>query len=172
MGGQRDQRKRRVAITGIGVVSPIGTGVADLWRGALAGSSAVRRITRFDPEPFRSRIAAEIDDLAATPSLPPKLARRYDRYSLLGVLAGLQALDDAGLTDLAAPLRERAGIYLGSALGGVAFAETQHTTFLAGGVRKVDPALAVSMFGGAASTNLAIALGLHGPNIANANSCA
>src|SRR5437016_3500507 len=135
MSGQRGKRIRRVAITGIGVVSPIGSGVANLWHSALAGTSGVRRITRFDTEPFHPRIAAEIDELDATPSVPPKLARRYDRYSLLGVLAGLQALSDAGLADLAEPLRERAGIYLGSALGGVAFAETQHTTFLARGVR-------------------------------------
>jgi 3-oxoacyl-[acyl-carrier-protein] synthase II len=161
-----------VAITGIGVVSSIGTGVGDFWRNALAGASAVRTITRFDAGPFRSRIAAEIDGFTADGWVSPKRAKRLDRYSLLGVVAGLQALADAGLGDVPAALREHAGVYVGSALGGVAHAEGQHTAFLAEGPRSVDPALALTVFGGAASTNLAIELGIFGPNLANSNSCA
>ncbi len=163
---------RRVAVTGIGVVSPIGTGAAAFWRGALAGISAVRRITRFDPTPFRSRVAAQVDDLDAGAWIEPKRARRLDRYSTFAVVAGLQALRDAGLDGLPADLRERAGVYLGSALGGVAHAEAQHEAYLTCGTRGVDPALALSVFGAAPSTNLAMELGLHGPNVANANSCA
>jgi 3-oxoacyl-[acyl-carrier-protein] synthase II len=165
-------RPRRVAITGIGVVSSIGTGVVDFWRNALAGGSAVRPITRFDARPFRSRIAAEIDALPADDWVSAKRAKRLDRYSLLGVVAGLQALADAGLSDIPSALREHAGVYVGSALGGVAHAEGQHTAFLDQGPRAVDPALALTVFGGAASTNLAMELGIFGPNLANSNSCA
>ncbi len=142
--------RRRVAITGIGVVSPIGSGVADFWCGALAGTSAVRGITRFDATPFRSRIAAEVDDLRVEARIPPKRARRLDRYSLLGMAAGLQALGDAGLSEVPDVLRERAAVYLGSALGGVGFAESQHATFLGRGASAVDPALALAVFGAVA----------------------
>ena len=166
------QRPRRVAITGIGVVSPIGSGRADFWCGALAGTSAVRTVTRFDATPFRSRVAAEIIAWPEDGWIAPKQARRLDRYSRLAVLAGTQAVDDAGLADLAAGRCDGAAVYLGSALGGVAYAEEQHTAFLTRGLRAVDPSLALAVFGGAASTNLAIALGLHGPNLAFASSCA
>ncbi|MPZ15334.1 MAG: beta-ketoacyl-ACP synthase II [Chloroflexi bacterium] len=163
---------RRVAITGIGVASPIGTGVDDFWCGAIAGTSAVREITRFDATPFRSHLAAEMDGLPIAEWLSPKRTRRLDRYSQLALLAGLQALQDAQHAAVPDALRERSGVYLGSALGGIAFAEAQHQAYLDRGARAVDPSLALSVFGGAASTNLAMELGLHGPNVANANSCA
>lgn len=163
---------RRVAITGIGVVSPIGSGVADFWCGALAGASAVRTISRFDPSPFRSRVAAEVDELEVGDRLTSKRSRRLDRYSLLGMIAAFQAVEDGALEPLPDALRERTGVYLGSALGGVAHAEMQHTRFLTDGPRAVDPSLALAVFGGAAPTNVAMELGLHGPNLSSANSCA
>jgi 3-oxoacyl-[acyl-carrier-protein] synthase II len=137
------------------------------------GQSAVRSITRFDPAPFRSRVAAEIDDDAFDPEerLGRKRARRLDRFSQLSVVASLLALEDAGL-HLAEDALERTGCYLGSALGGVAFAEVQHQMFVDGGVGAVNPALALSVFGGAGPTNVAMQLGLHGPCLGNSNSCA
>jgi 3-oxoacyl-[acyl-carrier-protein] synthase II len=171
-GGTLAGPPRRVAITGIGVVSPIGSGVADFWAGAMAGRSAVREITCFDATPFRSRIAAELDDVPLEHWVAPKRARWIDRYSALGIVAGLQALQDAGLSVPLDGLGERTGVYLGSALGGVSYGEAQHRAFLERGMRAVDPSLALSVFGGAASTNLAMELGVHGPNLANANSCA
>jgi 3-oxoacyl-[acyl-carrier-protein] synthase II len=139
----------------------------------MRGKSAVRLVTRFDPAPFRSHLAAEIDDADFDPSayFEPRRARRLDRYSQLSVAASLQAVADAGLSGLTADLAE-AGCYIGSALGGVAFGETQHQTFVQDGVQHVNPALALSVFGGAGPTNVAIELGMHGPSLANSNSCA
>ena len=162
---------RRVVVTGIGCVTPIGTGVEGLWAGLHARRSAVRTITRFDPEPFRSRIAAEIPDFRPGDVLDAKRARRYDRYSQLTVVSAQQALESAHL-DLAAEDRDRVGVMMGSALGGVAFAESQVGVYAAGGLHAVDPALALTVFGGAASCNVAIEFGISGPNVTNAMSCA
>jgi 3-oxoacyl-[acyl-carrier-protein] synthase II len=139
----------------------------------LRGQSAVRTVSRFDPSPFRSHLAAEIADEDFDPSafLDPRRARRLDRFSQLSVAASLQAIADAQLRPCSAPL-ELAGCYIGSALGGVAFGETQHQAYLRLGVGGVNPSLALSVFGAAGPTNVAIELGLHGPSMANSNSCA
>ena len=162
--------KHRVAITGIGAISPIGTGVEALWDGVRRGESAVRRISRFDPSDFPSQIAAEVD-FDPVDHMPPKRARRLDRFSQLALVAAQMALSDASLdpTDAA---RSGAGAYVGSALGGVAFAEEQHYAYITGGPHKVSPMLALSVFGGAASSNITIEMDLTGPSIANGNSCA
>ena len=162
---------RRVVVTGIGCVTPIGSGAEGLWAGLQARRSAVRTITRFDPEPFRSRLAAEIPDFRPADVLDAKRARRYDRYSQLTVVSAQQALEAAGL-DLAAEDRDRVGVMMGSALGGVAFAEAQVAVYATGGLHAVDPALALTVFGGAASCNVAIEFGVSGPNVTNAMSCA
>lgn len=164
-------RVHRVAITGIGAITPVGHGAQGLWEGVRRGRSAVRRLTRFDPTPFRSQLAAEVADFDPLECMPERRARRLDRFSQFGVAAGLQALRDAGL-ERGPGLAERAGCYIGSALGGIAFAEAQHQAFLRGGPAAVHPSLALAVFGGAASGNLAIELGLHGPSLANSNSCA
>ncbi len=162
-----------MVVTGIGALTPIGCGVDGLWDGVLGGKSAVRVVTRFDPSPFRSHMAAEIDDRDFDPCayLEPRRVRRLDRFSQLSVAASLQATADAGLVP-GSEAMEFAGCYLGSALGGVAFAETQHQAFMRQGVAGVNPSLALSVFGGAGPTNVAIELGLHGPSMANSNSCA
>jgi 3-oxoacyl-[acyl-carrier-protein] synthase II len=162
---------RRVVVTGIGCVTPIGSGADGLWAGLKARRSAVRTITRFDPEPFRSRIAAEIPDFRPGDFLDAKRARRYDRFSQLTVVSAQQALEAAHL-DLAKEDRDRVGVMMGSALGGVAFAEAQVGVYAAGGLHAVDPALALTVFGGAASCNAAIEFGVSGPNVTNAMSCA
>jgi 3-oxoacyl-[acyl-carrier-protein] synthase II len=162
---------RRVVVTGIGCVTPIGTGADGLWDGLRARRSAVRTITRFDPTPFRSRIAAEIPDFRPDDFLDARRARRYDRFSQLSVVSSRQALDAAGL-DFAKEDRDRIGVMMGSALGGVAFAEAQVGAYAQGGLHAVDPALALTVFGGASSCNVAIEFGLSGPNVTNAMSCA
>jgi 3-oxoacyl-[acyl-carrier-protein] synthase II len=131
----------------------------------------VRTISRFDPTPFRSRMAAEIPDFRPQDFLDAKRARRYDRFSQLAVSAAKLALADARL-DLAREDRERVGAMMGSALGGVAYAEQQAGAYMAGGLHAVDPTLALSVFGGAASCNIAIEFGVQGPNSTNAMSCA
>jgi 3-oxoacyl-[acyl-carrier-protein] synthase II len=163
--------RRRVAITGIGAVTPIGEGRAGLWAGVRRGESAVRPITRFDATPFRSQVAAEIEDFDARDHLDARKARRLDRFAQLAVVASQLAFADAGLCARGV-CGDDAAVYLGSALGGVAFAEEQHGRFLAGGIRAVEPLLALAVFGGAAATNVAMELGLRGPAVGNANSCA
>ena len=153
---------RRVVITGVGAVTPIGTAVEGLWAGLVARRSAVRELTRFDPTPFRSRIAAEIPDFRPLDHLDAKRAKRLDRFSQLAVTSARLAVADAGL-DPAREDRDRVGAMMGSALGGVAFAEAQVGSFLTRGPRGLDPALALAVFPGAASCNIAIEFGFTGP---------
>jgi len=162
---------RSVVITGVGCVTPIGTGREELWEGLRARRSAVRNITRFDAEPFTSRVAAEIPDFHPADHLEQKRARRLDRFSQLAVAAGRLALEDAELA-LEREHRDRIGAMMGSALGGVSFGEAQAEVFRRDGIRAVNPALALAVFGGAASCNIAIAFGITGPNTTNAMSCA
>ena len=166
--------RRRIWITGIGLVTPIGTGVEAFREGLRRATSPVKRIDRFDPSPFRSQVAAQVDDFDPLAWMPPKTARQLDRFSQFGMVAGQLALDDAGLRPGApgAPDADRIGIYLGSALGGIAFAEEQHERYLAKGIRQVSPTLALAVFGGAAPANLGIALDVRGPILSTANSCA
>jgi len=163
--------KRRVVITGIGALTPIGFGVDGLWDGLLAGRSAIRQVTRFDASAFRSHLAAEISGFDGQDYIPSRDARRLDRYALLALCAAVSAVDDARL-DLSSVPSCTVGVSLGSALGGIAFAENQHTTFLAEGMRGVAPMLAIAVYGGASGANIALHLGLRGPNLANSNSCA
>jgi 3-oxoacyl-[acyl-carrier-protein] synthase II len=167
-------RRREVWVTGIGVVTAAGTGRDAFWRGIRAGRSPIRRIDRFDPAPFRSQVAAQVDSFDPHDHMDPAVARRLDRFSQFSLSAGRLALDDAGLRP-GSPghaERERVGIYVGSALGGIAFAEEQHERFLERGIRAVAPTLALSVFGGAAPANVGIALDVRGPILSTANSCA
>lgn len=162
--------RHRVVITGIGAITPIGTGAGQLWDGVIRGESAVRRIERFDPSPFGSQVAAEID-FSPLNVMSAKRASRLDRFSQFAVVSARMALEDAALLPCQAA-EHGAGIYIGSALGGVAFAEGQHAAFVRGGTRAVNPMLALSVFGASASSNISIDLGLTGPSLANGNSCA
>ncbi|MCU0621581.1 MAG: beta-ketoacyl-[acyl-carrier-protein] synthase family protein [Gemmatimonadales bacterium] len=162
---------RRIVITGIGIICPIGTGVAQVRAGLRRRTSAVRGITRFDPSPFRSHVAGEVDDFRPGDFLDLRRARRLDRFSQFTLAATRLALEDAAL-DLAREDRDRVGAMMGTALAGVAKAEEEHGHFVAGGVREVDPALALSVFAGAASCNIAIDFGVSGPNSTNGMSCA
>ena len=167
-------KRRRVFVTGIGVITPIGTGVDAFRAGLRAARSPVRRIDRFDPSEFRSQVAAQVDDFDPLAWLEPKVARQLDRFSQFGLVAGRLALEDARLVPGApnAPSPERIGIYLGSALGGIAYAESQHERYMDKGIRQVAPNLALAVFGGAAPANLGIALDVRGPILSTANSCA
>ena len=162
---------RRVVITGIGAITPIGIGVEGLWDGLRRGASAVRGITRFDPSPFRTRIAAQVDDFHPTDHIEERRARRIDRFGQLSVAASRLALEDA-LLDPAREDRDRVGAMMGTALGGVGMAESQHARYVEGGIRAVDASLALMVFAGAASCNVAIEFGISGPNSTNGMSCA
>jgi 3-oxoacyl-[acyl-carrier-protein] synthase II len=162
---------REVVITGIGCVTPIGTGADGLWSGLKAKRSAVRTISRFDAAAFKSRVAAEIGDFHASDHLPQKAARRLDRFSQLGVTSAALAVEDAALA-FGSVDRDRVGVMMGSALGGVAEAEMQAGVYMRHGLRHVAPTLATAVFGGAVSCNIAIHFGVSGPNATNGMSCA
>jgi 3-oxoacyl-[acyl-carrier-protein] synthase II len=162
---------RRVVITGIGPITPIGIGREAFWQGLERRDSAVSAITRFDPTPFRSQIAAEVSDFNATDFIEERRIRRLDRFGQFSISAARLALADARV-DFAKEDRDRAGAMMGTALGGVAYAESQYRRYLEGGPRNVDPALALTVFAGAASCNLAIEFGITGPNATNGMSCA
>ena len=163
--------RRRVAVTGIGAVTPIGSGREGLWKGLRAERSAVGRLTRFDPSIYRSHNAAEVNDFDAKDYLEAKKAKRLDRYGTFSVACAKQAIEDAGI-DMTCEDRERIGVMMGSALGGIRMAEEQLGVFLTQGLRAVEPGLALSVFAGASSCNIAIELGAMGPNSSNAMSCA
>ncbi|GAC1626044.1 MAG: beta-ketoacyl-ACP synthase II [Chloroflexota bacterium] len=139
--------------------------------GMHRAQSAVRTVTRFDASPFRSRLAAEIDDFEPCDWMDRKAVRRLDRFSQFGVAASRQALQDAGLCADRCDT-SRVGVSLGSALGGIAYGEEQHRSFVNAGLRAVSANLATAIYGGASGANIAIELGLRGVNLANANSCA
>jgi len=162
---------RRVVITGIGAITPIGLGVEGLWQGLQRRTSAVRCITRFDPTVFKSRIAGEVPDFVPTDHIEERRARRLDRYSQFTIAATRMALADANL-DLGRENPDRVGAMMGTALGGVAHGEKNYHAFLTEGPRAVDPALALTVFAGAASCNIAIEFGCTGPNSTNGMSCA
>jgi 3-oxoacyl-[acyl-carrier-protein] synthase II len=162
---------RRVVITGIGAVTPIGLGVDGLWAGLRRCTSVVRCITRFDPTAFKSRIAGEVSDFFASDHIEERRARRLDRFSQFTIAATRMALADATL-DLAREDPDRVGAMMGTALGGVAHGERNYHAFLTEGPRAVDPALALTVFAGAASCNIAIEFGCTGPNSTNGMSCA
>ena len=131
----------------------------------------MKSLTRFDPSQFRSHNAAQIDDFVPTDHLEARRAKRFDRFAQFSVVGAQMALADADL-DLSRENKERVGANMGTALGGVAYAEAQLAVFLQRGLREVDASLALAVFGGASSCNIAIELGVMGPNSTNAMSCA
>lgn len=162
---------RRVVITGIGAITPIGSGVEGFWDGLRKRESAVRKIDRFDPSPFRSHIAAQVNDFEPTDYMDRNRARRTERYAQFSIAASRQAIEDAAL-DPGSEDPDRVGVLMGSALGGVAYGENQFTGYVHKGVRGVDPMLALAVFNGAASCNVAIEFGFTGINSTNGMSCA
>lgn len=161
----------RVAVTGIGPITAVGTGVEGLWEGLRARRSPIRRLDRFDPEPWRSRLAAQVDDFDPADFMDAKQARRLDRFMHFAIATTRLALADARL-DPAEVDPDAVAVQFGSALGGVAYAEEQVVNLLRGGIRAVDPRVALTTFCGAASCGVAIEYGFTGPNATNAMSCA
>ncbi len=162
---------RRVVVTGLGAITPIGIGLDALRAALRAERSAVGPITRFDPAPFRTHIAAQVNDFHAEDHLEAKRVKRLDRFGQLSVIAANMAIADSGI-DLARESRENIGVMMGTALAGVGYAEEQLGRYLVGGLRAVDATLALAVFGGASSCNIAIETGVQGPNSTNAMSCA
>jgi 3-oxoacyl-[acyl-carrier-protein] synthase II len=167
--------KRRVAITGIGVVTPIGTGRREFWEAVRASRRGVGPVTRFDASALRTRIAGEIPDFDPSTFFSPRRAGRIDRFGQLSIAASQLALQDSGLRigdGFHSVPETELGVTIGSALGGVPSAEADHAVFLESGLRSVPPSLAIRVFAGAGACNVAIAFGARGPVLGNSNSCA
>jgi 3-oxoacyl-[acyl-carrier-protein] synthase II len=158
-------------VTGIGIITAAGIGV-DAFRNGLRGTaSPVAALTRFDASTFRTRIAAEVNGFRPDDFMERNQVRRLDRFGQFSLSAARQALDDAGLDPADVP-GERVAVQMGSALGGIAHAEGETYRFMERGIRGVDPRLALTVFCGASSCNIAIEFGFQGPNSTNAMSCA
>ncbi|MCG6971435.1 MAG: beta-ketoacyl-ACP synthase II [Gammaproteobacteria bacterium] len=163
--------KRRVVVTGLGMVSPVGLTVEESWQNILAGKSGITSITNFDVSAFSSRIGGSVKNFNASDFIAPKEIKKMDVFIHYGIAAGKQAMDDSGLevTEANAP---RIGVYVGSGIGGIIGIEKGHAAYLAGGPRKISPffipANIINMIGG----NLSIMYGLQGPNLAIATACA
>ena len=125
---------RRVVVTGLGIVSPVGVGVAEAWGNITAGKSGIGLITRFDASGFTSRIAGEVKNFDVAQWLNAKEARRFDTFIHYGLVAGIEALKDSGL-DLERIDRDMAGVCIGSGIGGLPLIEHTHDAMLAGGAR-------------------------------------
>ena len=160
----------RVFITGIGAVTPIGIGRERLWRNALEGRRGVRALNRFDPAPFRSKVAGQVEDFDPSDFLEGKSLTRSERFGQFSLAAARMTFDDAGY--LPNGSGGDFGIWVGSALGGAAYGEEQNRRFIERGIKAVHPMLALSVFPTAACCHIAIAYGIHGPTISNSNSCA
>ncbi len=163
--------RRRVVVTGIGAITPIGHGKEGLWDGIRRGRSGVVNITRFDTSQIHTKVAAQIDDFNPLDHFDAKLVRRMDRFAQLGLAACEMAIKDSSLQADKNGTGERTGVTMGTALGGISGAERQHEQYVKAGLRAVDPSLALMVFGGSGSSNIAIRYGFTGPSNANSNSC-
>jgi len=162
--------RRRVVITGLGIVCPIGNTVAEAWSSVLAAKSGIARITHFDAGLLSSRIAGEVKNFDVAAYLSPKEARRMDRFIHLGIAAGVQALKDSGI-EVTEANATRIGVNVGSGIGGLPMIEETHNDVLEGGPRKISPFFIPSTIINMISGKLSIMHGLKGPNLAMVTAC-
>jgi 3-oxoacyl-[acyl-carrier-protein] synthase II len=164
--------ERRVVITGLGTVSPLGNDPETLWKNLLAGGCGIDRITHFDATPFDTQIAGEVKDFDPTPAFPsPKDARRSDRFAQFGVHAAWQALQDSGL-DLAKTNTDEIGVFIGSGIGGLQTTAEQHTILLNRGPGRLSPFMIPMLILNMASGLFSMFNKLRGPNVATCSACA
>lgn len=161
---------RRVVVTGLGAVSPIGNDVKTLWDNALKGVSGVGPVTRFDASDFGCKIAAEVKDFDVSAYMPVKEARRFDRFIHFGIAAAFQAIRDSGLDSSRESLR-RIGCAVGSGIGGIPMITDNHKTLIERGPRRVSPFLIPGCIINMVSGQLAIMTGFKGPNMAHVSAC-
>jgi 3-oxoacyl-[acyl-carrier-protein] synthase II len=162
--------RRRVVITGLGIVSPVGIGVPEAWSNILAGKSGIGRITRFDASSLPSRIAGEVKGFDVSKYLAPKEARRFDTFIHYGLAAGIESIKDAGL-DFERINREMVGACIGSGIGGLPLIEATHDAVIAGGPRKISPFFVPGSIINLIAGQLSIMYGLKGPNLALVTAC-
>jgi 3-oxoacyl-[acyl-carrier-protein] synthase II len=163
--------KRRVVITGLGAVSPVGNTVANAWHSIINGKSGIGLIDYFDTSEFSSRIGGSVRNFDVTQYIAEKEAKKMDIFIHYGLAAGSQAFEDAGLT-VTEQNAERIGVAIGSGIGGITGIENGHSAFLKGGPRKISPFFVPSNIINMISGNLSIKYGLQGPNFAIVTACA
>lgn len=162
---------RRVVVTGLGAVTPIGNNVAEFWQGLLESRNGIGRIQAFDPSDLSVQIGAEVKGFVAEERIDPKLARRCDRFTQFALCAAEEAVKDSGI-DFKAEDATRAGAIIGSGMGGVQTWEQQHAQFVEKGPRRVSPLLIPMMIPDMAAGQVSIVHGLRGPNYATVSACA
>ncbi len=163
--------KRRVVVTGLGIVSPVGNSISDAWNNILSGKSGITSITRFDASKFTSRIAGEVKNFDIKEYLSVKDARRMDVFIHYGMAAAIQAIKGAGIAEIANLNAERVGVSIGSGIGGLPMIENTDSAYHAGGARKISPFFIPSTIINMIAGNLSIMYGYKGPNIAIATAC-
>ncbi len=162
--------KRRVVVTGLGLITPVGIGVAESWANIINGQSGIGKITKFDCSAFPSQVAGEVKNFDPLAYIPPKDARRMDTFIQFGIAAGIEAFKDSGIevNDINS---ERIGVSVGSGIGGINLIEATGEVFDEGGVRKISPFFIPGTIINMISGNLSIMLNLKGPNVSIVTAC-
>ena len=162
--------KRRVVVTGLGLITPVGIGVAESWANIINGQSGIGKITKFDCSTFPSQVAGEVKNFDPLTYIPPKDARRMDTFIQFGIAAGIEAFKDSGI-EVNESNSERIGVSVGSGIGGIPLIESTGDIFNEGGVRKVSPFFIPGTIINMISGNLSIMLNLKGPNVSIVTAC-
>ncbi|MCS0590123.1 beta-ketoacyl-ACP synthase II [Massilia norwichensis] len=163
-------RNRRVVVTGLGCISPIGNSIAEAWESALAGKSGIANITRFDATPFSTRFAGEVKNFNVEDYLPGKEGRHMDTFIHFGMAAGIQALQDSAL-EVTEQNADRIGVMVGSGIGGLPMIEATKEEYDSRGPRRISPFFVPASIINMISGDLSIKLGLRGPNLAIVTAC-
>ncbi len=163
--------KRKIVVTGLGIVSPVGNTISSAWESIIAGKSGITRISRFDASGFTSQIAGEVKDFDIHQYLSAKEARRMDIFIHYGMAAAIQAVKDAGIDEISQLDAERIGVNIGSGIGGLSMIESTDIAYHAGGPRKISPFFIPSTIINMIAGNLSIMYGYKGPNLAIVTAC-
>jgi len=162
--------KRRVVITGLGIVSPVGIGIPAAWDAIVQGRSGIGRVTRFDPAPYSSQIAGEVRGFDATQYIPSKDAKKMDLFIHYGIAAAMEAIADSGLK-ISPDIAERVGVSIGSGIGGLPGIESEHQVVMENGPRRISPFFIPRCIVNMVAGHISIMYGAKGPNIAMATAC-
>jgi len=163
-------RNRRVVVTGLGCISPIGNTIAEAWESALAGKSGIANITRFDATPFSTRFAGEVKNFVVEDYLPGKEGRHMDTFIHFGMAAGIQALQDSAI-EVTEQNADRIGVMIGSGIGGLPMIEATKEEYDGRGPRRISPFFVPASIINMISGDLSIKFGLRGPNLAIVTAC-